>query len=77
MSRQLAELEALLQQLIGEHRKLLKQVDAHQAAMKLRMTSAFPAMMSFLPFPSGSSASVGALPRSWMKHPFASVTASL
>ena len=35
MSRQLAELEALLQQLIGEHRKLLKQVDAHQAAMKL------------------------------------------
>ena len=34
MSRQLAELEALLQQLVGEHRKMLKHVDAHQAAMR-------------------------------------------
>ena len=35
MSRQLSELEALLQQLIAEHRKLLKYVDAHQAAMRV------------------------------------------
>lgn len=34
MSRQLSELELLLQQLVAEHRKLLKHVDAHQAAMK-------------------------------------------
>jgi hypothetical protein len=34
MSRQLSELEALLQQLIAEHRKLVKHVDAHQAAMR-------------------------------------------
>src|SRR6516164_3890278 len=34
MSRLVADLESLLQQLIVEHRKLLKQVDAHQTAMK-------------------------------------------
>jgi hypothetical protein len=34
MSRQLSELEALLQQLVAEHRKLLRHVDAHQAAMR-------------------------------------------
>jgi hypothetical protein len=34
MSRQLTELEGLLQQLTAEHRKMLKFVDAHQAAMR-------------------------------------------
>jgi hypothetical protein len=34
MSRLIADLESLLQQLIVEHRKLLKHVDAHQTAMK-------------------------------------------
>src|SRR5690242_14726607 len=34
MSRQLLELEVLLQQLIAEHRKLLAHVEAHEAAMK-------------------------------------------
>jgi hypothetical protein len=34
MSRQLSELEALLQQLITEHRKLLRFVEQHQAAMR-------------------------------------------
>jgi hypothetical protein len=32
--RQIADLEAVLQQLILEHRKLLKHIDAQQAAMK-------------------------------------------
>ena len=35
MSRQLIELETILRQLIDEHRKLLRHVEAHQAAMKL------------------------------------------
>ena len=34
MSRQVFELETLLQQLIDEHQKLLVHVDKHQAAMK-------------------------------------------
>ena len=34
MSRQLAELESILQQLITEHEKLLGQLEAQQAAMK-------------------------------------------
>src|SRR5215213_8187082 len=34
MSRQVLELETLLQQLIDEHQKLLAHVDRHQAAMK-------------------------------------------
>ena len=34
MSRLILDLESVLQQLIVEHRKLLKHVDAHQAAMK-------------------------------------------
>ena len=34
MSRLVFDLESILQQLIVEHRKLLKHVDAHQAAMK-------------------------------------------
>jgi FlgN protein len=34
MSRLIFDLESILQQLIVEHRKLLKHVDAHQAAMK-------------------------------------------
>src|SRR5947208_7215660 len=34
MSRLLFDLESTLQQLIVEHRKLLKHVDAHQNAMK-------------------------------------------
>jgi hypothetical protein len=34
MSRQVSELEALLQQLIDEHQKLLAHVDNHQRAMK-------------------------------------------
>jgi hypothetical protein len=34
MSRALFDLESILQQLIVEHRKLLKHVDAHQMAMK-------------------------------------------
>jgi hypothetical protein len=34
MSRQVLELETLLQQLIDEHQKLLVHVDRHQAAMK-------------------------------------------
>jgi hypothetical protein len=32
--RQLADLETILQQLVTEHERLLKQLDAHQAAMK-------------------------------------------
>ena len=35
MLRQPSELEPLLQQLVVEHRKLLKFVDAHQAAMRV------------------------------------------
>jgi hypothetical protein len=35
LSRQLSELEALLRQLAGEHRKLIKHVEAHQAAMRV------------------------------------------
>ena len=35
MVRQPSELEPLLQQLVGEHRKMLKFVDAHQAAMRV------------------------------------------
>src|SRR6476660_3527261 len=34
MSRLVFDLESVLQQLIVEHRKLLKHLDAHQAAMK-------------------------------------------
>lgn len=34
MSRQLSEIEHLLRQLVVEHQKLLKHIDAHQAAMK-------------------------------------------
>jgi hypothetical protein len=34
MSRQVSELEALLQQLVDEHQKLLVHVDRHQQAMK-------------------------------------------
>jgi hypothetical protein len=34
MSRQVLELEALLQQLVDEHQKLLGHVERHQAAMK-------------------------------------------
>lgn len=34
MSRQLAELEQILAQLVGEHRKLLDQIDQQQAAMR-------------------------------------------
>ena len=34
MSRLILDLESILQQLIVEHRKLLKHVDAHQVAMK-------------------------------------------
>jgi len=34
MSRQLVELESILQQLIDEHRKLLKHLDNQQAAMR-------------------------------------------
>ncbi|MGH7214736.1 MAG: flagellar export chaperone FlgN [Tepidisphaeraceae bacterium] len=34
MSRQLLELEAILQALINEHRKLLTHIDAHQTAMR-------------------------------------------
>lgn len=34
MSRQVLELENLLEQLIAEHRRLLEHVDKHQAAMK-------------------------------------------
>ncbi|MGE5609344.1 MAG: flagellar protein FlgN [Bacillota bacterium] len=34
MSRQLADLETILQQLITEHEKLLRQLEAQQAAMK-------------------------------------------
>src|SRR5687768_9197362 len=34
MSRQLAELEMILAQLIAEHDKLLHALDSHQAAMK-------------------------------------------
>jgi hypothetical protein len=34
MSRQLLEVESLLQQLIAEHRKLLKHVESQQSAMK-------------------------------------------
>jgi chromosome segregation ATPase len=34
MSQQLSELENLLRQLVGEHDKLLKQLEAQQAAMK-------------------------------------------
>jgi chromosome segregation ATPase len=34
MSRQLAELDTLLQQLIAEHEKLLRQLEAQHAAMK-------------------------------------------
>src|SRR5688572_9371858 len=34
MSRQLHEIENILQQLVAEHRKLLAQVDAQQAAMR-------------------------------------------
>lgn len=34
MSRQVLELETILQQMLLEHRKLLKHVDAHAAAMK-------------------------------------------
>jgi hypothetical protein len=34
MSRQVSELETILQQMLLEHQKLLKQVDAHAAAMK-------------------------------------------
>ncbi len=34
MSRTLLEIESVLQQLIVEHRKLLKHLEAHQAAMK-------------------------------------------
>src|ERR1700760_2540569 len=34
MSRQVSELEAILQQLIDEHRKLIGHVDAQQVAMK-------------------------------------------
>jgi hypothetical protein len=35
MSRQLAELETVLLQLIAEHEKLLRQLDTQQAAMKM------------------------------------------
>ncbi len=34
MSRQIAELEAVLRDLIAEHRKLLEQVESHAGAMK-------------------------------------------
>lgn len=34
MSRQVSELEALLQQLVDEHHKLLAHLDKHQAAMR-------------------------------------------
>ena len=34
MSRQLCELEAILQQLVVEHRRLLSHVEQHEAAMK-------------------------------------------
>jgi hypothetical protein len=34
MSRQVMDIEGLMQQLIGEHRKLLKLVQAHHSAMK-------------------------------------------
>lgn len=34
MSRQLVELESILRQLIDEHRRLLKQMDAQQTAMR-------------------------------------------
>ncbi len=34
MSRQISELETILQQMIGEHRKLLGLLDTHLAAMK-------------------------------------------
>lgn len=34
MSRQVSELETILQQLIAEHRKLLSYLEAHQSAMK-------------------------------------------
>jgi hypothetical protein len=34
MSRQVSELEALLQQLVDEHRKMLVHVESHQQAMK-------------------------------------------
>lgn len=43
MSRQLSELEALLQQLIAEHRKLVAYVDAHQAAMRVMNLKAMDA----------------------------------
>jgi hypothetical protein len=41
MSQQVSELERVLEQLIGEHRRLLEMVEKHQAAMK---TIDLPAM---------------------------------
>jgi hypothetical protein len=43
MSRALLDLESILQQLIVEHRKLLKALDAHQAAMKAMKLDAMDA----------------------------------
>ena len=43
MSRALFDLESILQQLIVEHRKLLKHVDAHQIAMKTMTLDAMDA----------------------------------
>lgn len=46
MSRQLSELEALLRQLIAEHRKLVRFVDDHQAAMRAMDLKAMDAAAS-------------------------------
>jgi|SRR5688572_13510844 len=45
MSRQVTDLEAVLQQLIDEHRRLLAHVDAQQAAMKAFDLKAMDAAM--------------------------------
>ena len=47
MSRLIADLESILQQLIVEHRKLLKHVDAHQVAMKTMALDAMDQAANF------------------------------